>query len=457
MKEKDKFILDIKRLGINGEGIGFYNHMATFVENAIPGEGHNVEVVSVKDKMAFVKSLEIKTPSKHRVVPTCPYYEACGGCNVSHISYDKMLEFKRESVIEAITRYTKLNPRSFEIRNTIPSPNPFGYRNRSQLAVLKGNEMYSVGMLKEKSNSLVPIETCLVQKPLLNELNQLILKEAKDLGISVYMPKFGRGVLRYLLIRVNEANEALVCFACAEKNNKLRDLAKKIIVHPNVVGVYETFISNKKDNAFFGEELNLLEGKPYIIESLGKIQYKIYPNTFFQLNTIQAKNMFDIVLKACKLSRKERVLDAYCGVGAIGLYLAGMAKEVIGIEYNKDAVIAARENAELNKITNAKFFQGDAAMLLPTFLEKQETFDVIVVDPPRTGLGEAFIKTILEVGIKRIVYVSCNPATLAKDLDKLSAKYQINSITPLDMFPQTALVESVVQMTHIESTPVKNK
>ncbi|MDE5715392.1 MAG: 23S rRNA (uracil(1939)-C(5))-methyltransferase RlmD [Anaeroplasmataceae bacterium] len=457
MKEKDNFILDIKRLGINGEGIGFYNRMTTFVENAIPGEGHAVEVTEVKDKMVFAKSLEIKRISKERIIPSCPYYNECGGCNVSHISYDKMLELKRDLVIEAISRYTSLNPRSFEIRKTVPSIEQFGYRNKSQLAIQKIEEDYTVSMLKAKSNRLVPIKECLVQKPLVNQLNQQILKYAKELGISVYLPKFNRGVLRYLVVRVNEADEALVCLICAEKNNKIKDLAKKIIENPKVRSVYESFNYSKKEGTFFGEELNHLEGTPYIVERVGHIQYKIYPNTFFQLNTKQAKNIFDLVLKSCKLSRKERVLDAYCGVGAIGLYLASMAKEVVGIEYNKDAVLAANENAKMNKISNAKFLQGDAAMLLPSMIDKGEVFDVVVVDPPRTGLGSDFIDAILKTKVKKIVYVSCNPATLAKDLEKLCKDYKVNSITPLDMFPQTALVESIVSMTHIESASVKNK
>ncbi len=446
MKEKDSFILDIKRLGINGEGIGFYNRMTTFVENAIPGEGHLVEVTDVKDKMVFAKSFEIKHSSSDRRVPSCPYYEECGGCNVSHISYEKMLEFKRDLVIEAITRYTKLNPRSFEIRKTVPSLEQFGYRNRSQLTIQKINDEYTVTMLKAKSNHLVPIRECKIQKPIINQINQKVMVYAKELGISVYLPKFNRGVLRYLVVRANAQNEVLVCLICAEKNNKIKELAKKIILIPEVKGVYESFNTSKKEAVFFGEETNLLEGMPYIIEQIGTIKYKLYPNTFFQLNTAQAKNAFDLVLKACKLSRKERVLDAYCGVGAIGLYLANMAKEVVGIEYNKDSVVAANENAKLNKIQNAKFYQGDAAMLLPAMITKGETFDVVVVDPPRTGLGKELIDTLLKTEVKKVVYVSCNPATLAKDIEKLSTRYRVNSITPLDMFPQTALVESVCQL-----------
>ncbi len=451
MKEKDNFILDIKRLGINGEGIGFYNRMAVFVENAIPGEGHNVEVTKTNGKMAFAKSLEIKHYIKDRISPSCPYYYECGGCNVSHISYEKMLEFKRESIIEAINRYTSLNPKSFEIRKTVPSEDIFHYRNRSQLSVKNVDGKLHVCMLKPNSNSIVPIDSCLVQKKRINEINTMILTYAEELGISGYIAKYGRGILRYLITRVNEKNEALVCLIIGEKSNKIKELARKVIQIDGVVGVYESLNDSKKDIGFFGTEPTLLEGNPYIVEKLGNISYRIYPNTFFQLNTKQAKQMMDIVLKACKLSFKERVLDAYSGVGAIGLYLAHMAKEVVGIEYNKDAVLAAKENAEINKIKNAKFYQGDAAQLLPKLLE-EESFDVVVVDPPRTGLEDTFIQALLHAKIRRMVYVSCNPATLAKDLEKLSKIYQFNSITPLDMFPQTALTESVCQLSLRDET-----
>lgn len=220
MKVEERFILDIKRLGINGEGIGFYNRMAVLVPDAIPGEGHQIEITKVTDKMAFGKSLELKHASKDRVIPVCPDYYECGGCNTQHISYEKMLMLKRDLLIEAITRYTSLNPRSFEIRNTIPSDEVTGYRNRSQLLVKKQGEQFSVAMLKANSNQPVLIDSCSVQKPLINQLNQQILKIADELDIPPYLAKFNRGVLRYLVVRVNEANEALVCFICAEKITK---------------------------------------------------------------------------------------------------------------------------------------------------------------------------------------------------------------------------------------------
>ncbi|MBE6137348.1 MAG: 23S rRNA (uracil(1939)-C(5))-methyltransferase RlmD [Erysipelotrichaceae bacterium] len=442
MKVDDRFILDIKRLGINGEGIGFYNKLAIFVDGAIPGEGHEVMITKCENKMAFAKSLNIKRISSERKEAECPYYEACGGCAVMHINYENMLKHKRNLLIEALNRYTRLDARSFEIRATVQSPEHFGYRNKSQLPIKKFDTT-KVCMIKARTNDLIPVDNCLVNKSLINRLNEEILKIADELGISSYLYKFSRGILKYLVIRVNKNDEALVCFVCHEKSKKIQELAKRVIELDGVKSVYENFNDSKKQGVIFGKETNHLEGDKYIVEMLGDIKYQIYPTTFFQLNTIQAEAMYSTVLKACKLSKKERVLDAYCGVGAIGLYVARMAKEVIGIEYNKESILAANENAKLNKINNAKFYQGDAAQLLPKMINDGKEFDIVICDPPRTGLGAEFINTILKTQVKRVIYVSCNPATLAKDLEILREKYNVKSITPFDMFPQTPLVESV--------------
>lgn len=446
MKDNDRFILDIKRLGINGEGIGFYNRMAIFVPNAIPGEGHDIEITSVKGNMAFGKSLEIKNISKDRKVPECPYYGNCGGCNTMHISYEKMLEEKRNLLIEAINRYTKINPKKFEIFQTVGSPNQFNYRNRSQLQVRKYEDGLHVCMLKENSNITVPINDCLVQKNIINDINEKIIEIMEKMGFDAYNHKNKNGNIRYITIRANKKNEALVCLVCYKKDDNIKNLAIEINKIPEVKGVYESINSNIKENTILGETINHLVGEEYIIEEIGKIKYQIYPNTFFQLNSEQAEELFNRVLKVCKLSRKETVLDAYCGVGAIGLFLAKMSKEVIGIENNKDSIECANKNAQLNKINNASFYHGDASILLPKMLNEGKQFDVIVVDPPRTGLSDKFMKSLLESNVKRIVYVSCNPSTLAKNLEVLSSKYNINSITPLDLFPQTSNVETVVTL-----------
>ena len=443
MKENDQFILDIKRLGINGEGIGFYKRLAVFVDGAIPGEGHNVCITKALDKMAFAKTIEIKHSSPDRIEITCPHYNECGGCNVSHIKYNRMLEFKRDLVIETLNRYTKLNPRKFEIKSTVRSNEIFNYRNRSIGSIKKVNDKYNICMINPVSNEIVPINSCMLQNPIINELNEQILKLAYDMNISLYIPKFNRGILRYLSIRVNSKNEALVCLICGEKSNKIKELASQIIKLENVKGVYENFNNSKKESVFFGTEMNLLEGEDCILEELNNVKYKLYPNTFFHLNTNQANNLYETVLKSLKLSKKETILFTNAGVSLLPLYLSKMTKEVIGIEYNKDLIAYANENAKHNKIINAKFYQGDSVQLLPKMLEDKEV-DIIVLESTKAGIDESIIKTIMNSNVKKVVYISSSMVSMAKDLDKLANSYNINSITPIDMLPQTMNIEAVV-------------
>ena len=444
MKENDEFILDIKRLGINGEGIGFYNKLAVFVDDAIPGEGHNVKITKVEPKMAYAKSLEIKHKSEDRIEPLCKHYYECGGCQVMHIRYQKMLEFKRESIIEAFNRYTKINPKTFEIKPTIPSKLELGYRNRSILPVNRGIDgKLHVCMIKANTNYLTPIDDCPIQDKLINNINNQIIDLANKINITPYIHKYNRGILRYISIRVNRKNEALVTLICGEKSPKIKELAEQISKIDGVVGVYENFNMDKKAINPFGDETNHLFGEEYIIENLGDIRYKIYPTTFFQLNTLQAEALIENVKKLAKLSKKETVLDAYCGVGAIGLYLAKNSKEVIGIESNPESVLAAKDNAKMNYISNASFYTGDASKIITDMINKGKSFDVAIVDPPRTGLDDKLLYTLHESNIKRIIYVSCNPSTLAKNIAKLSEKYKINQIIPLDLFPYTSHVETI--------------
>ncbi len=442
IKKEDEFILDVKRLGINGEGIGYYNRLAIFVPNAIPGEGHNIKITEVKSNMAFGKSLEIKNKSEYRKEPKCIYYDKCGGCNTMHIDYNKMLDFKRDILVEALNKYSGLNTKSFEIKKTI-GLNEFNYRNKSQLPLRVEDDKLKVAMIKENSNIFIPIDECIIQNKLLNDLNNSICKIIEKNKISIYSYKEKKGIIRYITIRVNKNNEALVDLVCYQYED-LKNLADEIMKLKGVKGVYQSLNTVFTQGAsIVGGDLIHLAGDKYIIETLGNIKYMLYPDTFFQLNTLIAEEMMKTVLKSLKLSFKERVLDAYSGVGTIGLYIAHNSKEVIGIENNKSSVLAANENAKLNNIKNAKFLQGNAEELLPKMIKDGEEFDAIVVDPPRTGLNDKFIKALLESNVKRIVYVSCNPATLAKNLSVLKEKYNVNSITPFDMFPNTAHVESV--------------
>lgn len=442
---EDNIVLDIRRLGINGEGIGFYNKLAVFVDGAIPGEKVKIKITSRTEKMAKGEIIEFRNVSPNRVEPKCQYYEKCGGCQISHIDYKYTGVLKRELIIESLQRYTDINYRAFEIKPTIIMDNPNGYRYKSSLPVRKFNEKSTLGLYEPETNKIIYIDNCLVQNERVNKINAKVLEFIDELNVTPYVEKFRRGEIKYIITRVSHYNnEAQVTLVTHDKTPKIFDLARKIIEIENVVSVYESINDGIKEGVFFGPDLNLLEGKPTIIESIGIYKYELLPNAFFQLNPVQTERLYEEVRKACKLSRTETVLDAYCGVGTIGLYLSKLAKEIIGIEYNKEAVENANQNAKLNKVRNATFYQGDVVELLPKLLEEGLKLDVIVVDPPRTGLGSELIETIKKTDVKRIVYVSCNPATLAKDLNILTEKYDVKYMQPVDMFPQTAHVECVV-------------
>ena len=445
----DKISVEIKRMGINGEGIAYYKRLAIFVEGALPGEICDVSITSVSEKMARAKVVEIKRPSKDRVEPLCKYFGRCGGCQTMHVDYLKMGDFKRDMVIESITRYTDLNVRSFEVKKTVLMKNPYNYRYKSSLPVRKFNENATVGLYSTDSKEVVYIDECMNQAKEINEINTKILHLMDKLNIIPYIDKYKRGEVKYIVTRVSHFNkEAQVTFVLNEKTKKILELAKEVIKIDNVVSVFESLKDEESDSLIFGSDVKLLEGKNTITESIGKYKFELLPTAFFQLNPIQTEVLYEHILKACKLSFKERVLDAYCGVGTIGIYLSHNAKEVVGIEYNKEAVENANNNAKLNKLKNARFLQGDVVELLPQMLSNGEAFDIIVADPPRVGLGSKLCEAILESGAKRFIYVSCNPATLAKDLNILTRKYNVSSIEPFDMFPNTSHVETVVSMTH---------
>ena len=439
-----ELIVEIKRLGINGEGIAFYKRLAIFIPNGIPGELCKVKIESLSQKLATASIIEIERKSEYRVNPSCPYYSKCGACQTSHIDYKKMGEFKRESVIEAIQRYTDINPRSFEIKPTILMDNPYGYRYKASLPVRKFNEKATLGLYNSDTKELTYIDSCLIQNEMINNINQEILKYIDELHITPYIEQYRRGEIKYIVTRVSHFNkEAQVTFITHDKTPKIFELAKKVINIKGVVSVYESINDSIKEGIIFGDNIKKLEGKDVIVENIGKYKYELLPNAFFQLNPIQTEKLYECILKAAKLSFKETVLDAYCGAGTIGIYLSKLAKEVIGIEKIKEAVENANNNALLNKVKNAKFYQGDVLELLPKMIKDGKTFDVIVCDPPRTGLGSDLCDVIVNAKINRMIYVSCNPSTLAKDLNRLTEIYNIKYIQPVDQFPFTSHVECV--------------
>ena len=446
LKEGQEVIVDIKRLGINGEGIAFYKKLAIFVENAIPGEGINVKITKVLDKMAYAEVVNFKHTSESRVEPSCPCYKECGGCNVLHIDYEKMLEFKRDSVIEAISRYTKLNPKSFEIKKTFGMENYKNYRFKSQLQAFEYDGKLELGLVNSNTLKGVKIGNCHNQNEIVNNINSKIVDILNKYDLTAYNSSTKTGDIRNVVVRVSHFNlEAQVTLVYAYKHldDKLNKVAKEIAKIDHVVTVAKSYHDTYDDGLVIQKECEIITGKKTICETIGKFKFELSPESFFQLNPVQTEHLYDFALKAAKLSHKETILDLYCGAGTIGIYMSKMAQKVIGVELNQEAVKNAIENAKRNKVNNAEYYAGSVYEVLPKLAKKNINIDVLVCDPPRMGLGRDVCKTILDNEFKKVVYVSCNPATLAKDLDLLSKKYSVKYIQPVDMFPGTSHVESI--------------
>ena len=445
-KVGDRLFVDIKRIGINGEGIAFYNKLAIFIEGALPKENVLVEITKATPKYAEAKIVEIKKVSPERKNVLCPYYTKCGGCNMMHLEYKASLKAKKDILIEAINRYSNINPRKFEIRETIGSNEEMGYRFKATLPLRQGEHGVVFGLYAPNSEKFIRIKECLIHNKLINEIATGLCNALDLAGINAYGPKNKTGYARFAIIRASSLNgDSQVTLIFAKKPDNLEKLSQLVLSIPHVKSLYYSINAEEENVEFYGEDVIYLAGEKYIYDQLDKYKYQLLPNSFFQLNTHQANVLFSEVKKIAKLKNTDTVLDAFCGVGAIGIYLADQVKEVIGVEVNKEAILNAKANIEINKLDNVRFIEGNASKILP-YLNKNNEIDVLVVDPPRSGLDDEFLKAILKANIKKIIYVSCNPATLAKNLSVLEDKYNVNLMQPVDMFPNTAHVETVCSL-----------
>lgn len=442
------FPLTIKRLGINGEGVGYFKKQVVFVPGALPGEEVVVEATKINPKFAEAKIKKIRIKSPHRVLPLCPVYDQCGGCQLQHLHYDQQLKEKRDIVIQSLERHTKLAIDRLDIRETIGMEDPWGYRNKSSFQVGQKDGKVLAGLYGINSHQLINIDQCAVQHAQTNEATLMIKHILEELKIPIYNEKSRKGIVRTIVTRVGvqtgELQVVLVTsqFELPKKDLIIQEIQKRL---PNVKSVVQN-INGQKTSLIFGEETLSLAGEDYIQETLGDLQFELSARTFFQLNPVQTVRLYNEVKKAAALTGKEKVVDAYCGVGTIGLWLAGEAAEVRGMDVIPESIEDAKKNAKRHGITNTKYVPGKAEEVLPKWVKKGWKPDVIVVDPPRTGLDGQLIQTILQAAPEKLIYISCNPSTLAKDIQTLSAKYEVKFIQPVDMFPQTAHVECISQL-----------
>lgn len=439
--------LTIKSLGINGEGIGYFKRKIVFVDKALPGEVVHAEVTEAREKYAIARLLRVVEKSSARVKPPCPVYEECGGCSLQHMDYQAQLASKREIVIESLRKYAKLDHPP--VSPTIGMDNPWSYRNKAQFQVGSQDGKLVAGLYQTGSHKLVNLESCQVQHEATTQIVQAAKTIIEELGIPSYDERKRKGVIRTIVARVAFATgeTQLTLVTATPDIPRVKELVLELRTRlPQLIGITQN-VNPQKTSIVFGEKTVTLWGKPSIAEKLGDLSFDLSARAFFQLNPEQTEKLYDQVKLAAGLTGTELVLDLYCGTGTIGLWLAPFAREVRGIEMIPEAVEDARRNAERNGATNSSFHVGKAEVLMPKWAKQQGVRpDVVVVDPPRTGLDDALIRSLLEVLPKRIVYVSCNPSTLAKDVGKMLGKYELVSVQPVDMFPHTAHVEVTVRL-----------
>jgi len=439
--------LTIDGLGHSGEGVGRHQGFTLFVPGAVPGDQVEAAVTEVKKNYARAALQRVIKASPSRVVPPCPVVGQCGGCPLQQIAYPVQLDLKRQQVVEALRRLGKLE--DVPVHPTLGMDEPWRYRNKAQFPLGTGGGRVIAGFFAPGTHRIIDINQCEIQHPLGNEIMRAVKDLAQRFRVPIYDERTHKGVLRHVLARVGrhtgEAMAVLVTNGPAFPRGKqiAAELTKRI---PALVSVVQN-INAERTNVVLGRENRVLAGRDHIIDRIGDLSFAISPVSFFQVNPAQTEVLYSKALEYASLTGQETVLDIYCGIGTISLFLARQAREVIGVEVVPPAVENAWENAQRNGISNVRFVCGDATQEMPALAREGVQADVIVVDPPRKGCDRPVLEAMAEMGPERVVYVSCNPASLARDLAILAELgYRTVEVQPVDMFPHTSHVECVARV-----------
>ncbi|MCR4782380.1 MAG: 23S rRNA (uracil(1939)-C(5))-methyltransferase RlmD [Lachnospiraceae bacterium] len=469
MEKNDVIKLYIEDIGVNGEGIGHYEGMAFFVPGAIKGDTITAGITKLKKTHGFARVISVDEPSCDRVKPFCPIAKQCGGCQIQELSYEKQLEWKAAKVRSDLIRLGGFEEGFVDgvMKPIIGMDKPIRYRNKAQYPVgMNRDGKVITGFYANHSHRIVPIDDCMLG----SEDNSIITKVVSDFMQEKNIPPYdevtGKGLVRHILIRYGyKSGEIMVCFIVNGEsievlNRNFEDeLVSRLIEELPKIASISVNTNTRKDNVILGRKTRVIYGKDTIEDQIGDIKFSISAQSFFQVNPYQTEKLYNKALEYANLTGEETVWDLYCGIGSISLFLAKKAKKVYGIEIVEPAVLDARKNAKLNGIDNTEFFVGKAEEVLPEFYRKaaEENADsksihpdVICVDPPRKGLDSKCIETMHKMAPKRIVYVSCNPSTLARDLKLIcEGGYKICEVTPVDQFPNTVHVETVVKIVRV--------
>lgn len=452
MKSETKTLrLQIKKLGINGEGIGYFKRTIVFVPGALPKEEVLVKVIKQRPNFIEAQLLKIIKPSPHRVEPLCPHYQQCGGCQLQHLAYPAQCDFKVDVIRQSLQKFKPKDYQNYEIRPTLGMKNPWHYRNKLQFQVRRERNQLAVGLYKENSHQLINLTDCQVQDQPTQAIVNTVAALVEHYHLTPYNERRHTGFLRTIVVRVGQkTKEAQVVLVTTterfpQKASFIRDLTAQ---QPAITSIVQN-INREKTSLVMGDKERLLWGKKAIEEQLDELTFDLSARAFFQLNPQQTEVLYQQARQALNANLNDVIIDAYCGVGTIGLSLAKHVKAVYGMDIIPEAIDDAKQNAQKMGVNNATYEVGGAEKWIPRWFKEGIQPTGIIVDPPRTGLDETLAKTLVQHPIDKFVYVSCNPSTLARDLKVLTQKYRVNYIQSVDMFPQTARVEAVVSLTKI--------
>lgn len=443
--EKNKeYIVEIIDNGFEGEGIAKIDGFTIFVPNSIKGEKVRVLIVKVLKSHAFGKVLEILEKSEYRVEEDCLTYKRCGGCDLRHVEYKETLKMKQNAVQSLVNKTLK---EKVKVEETEGMENPYNYRNKAQYPFGVDKEGKPViGVFAKRTHEIIPIKECLIQNKKAEELAKFVLDFISENNISIYNEESQKGLVRHIVTKIGlKTNEIMLILVInGESIAKEKELVSKVKEKFPEVKTIVKNINRENTNVIMGKENVNIYGDGYIKDKLGDFIFKISPHSFYQVNPVQAEKLYNIGVEAAKIDKEDTVFDLYCGIGTITLFMSKYAKKVYGIEIVEEAIKDANENARINNVDNTEFIAGDVEIVLDRLINKEHIIpDVVMVDPPRKGLDSKSIENLLKILPKKLVYISCNPATLVRDLSKLEDKYKITMIKPVDMFPFSKHVECV--------------
>ena len=445
MKKDDLVTLKIEDMGVDGEGIGHVDGCTLFVKDALIGDVINAKIMKMKKNYGYARMMEILTPSPDRVEPKCAFHKQCGGCQIQALSYEKQLEYKKKKVLNNLQRIGGLSDLpEFDL---VGMEEPYQYRNKAQFpfGTDKNGEIVT-GFYAGRTHSIISNTKCYLGVEENEQILKIILAHLEKYHIPAYDEQTGKGLLRHVLIRKGfTTGELMVCLILnGTRMPETKELVNKLTKIPGMTSITIN-VNTKQTNVIMGQEMRSVWGQDYITDYIGNVKYQISPLSFFQVNPVQTQKLYERALEYAEVESGETVWDLYCGIGTISLFLAQKAKQVYGVEIVPQAIEDAKRNAALNGFTNAEFYVGKAEEVLPKkYREEGTKADVIVVDPPRKGCDEALLQTIVQMAPKRVVYVSCDSATLARDLKYLvNEGYEVKKGTVVDQFPHTVHVETV--------------